>query len=1334
MKTNMNMNSKFSMAGMLSVVLLALAAPVLTADAGAASPDIYVKKDSWSATMLAMRDRYQTLLDDAPLRLSPWSATQALKAKDFGDALFPEQGVDLAAKDEKGQSLWQQHTEWTDGVAHNLPAPDSTSTYLFRTITVKADTTATVGFGSDDGIEVWLNNKKHHSNNANRGVSLDEDKVELELKAGENRLLVKIFNRSGNSGFSFNPRILPPVDVWPVFLKDYPEQTTWLKWDTEGRLMDWLGCGKSVEADKTLISRPLSALSQQGVLHQEMAKLEQDNVPANNPRWLDLYLRACQVREAKAALGRFSTVALRQAIEDLSSTYKNKYPRGAEFLKRLDALEKKVDDLRLALERGELADRKLLDDVRALQCDALLVNPLMNFERLLLVKRDNLGLPQNWQGNTSIGRHGYDAQIAVLSPVRPEGKLTPLFKPQDSAFVGDVELDFDATRMLFSMPTKDAWQVWEIKADGTGLRQLTPDIPKVDNYDGCYLPDGKVIFNSTMNIHGVPCVGGGDQVGNLCRMDADGKNVRMLCFEQDQDWYPRVLSDGRVMYTRWEYSDTPHYHSRLLMSMNPDGTGQLSLYGSNSYWPNSIFYARQIPEAPSKIIAVVSGHHGVARMGELVLFDLARGRTEANGAVQRIPGYGKKVEPVIADGLVEGSWPKFLHPYPLSEKYFIVSCKPSPTSRWGIYLVDVFDNMLCLAEEEGYELFEPIPFRARVKPAVIPDRVRPEMKEGTVNLSDVYAGPGLKGVKKGTVKALRLYSFHFGYWGIGGHANIGVDGPWDGRRIIGTVPVYEDGSANFKVPANTPIAIQPLNERGEAVALMRSWFVVMPGENASCVGCHESVNSSPLTKPSLAMRRTPSAITPWNGPERPFSFRREVQPVLDKYCVGCHDGTKSGRPDFRGDRKGDGNFDASYLALMPFVRRPGPESDFHVLTPMDYHVSTSELFQMLRKGHHNVVLDADAWSRLTTWADLNVPCHGTWGEHRGSPIGEPNALRNEYRKLYANTADNPETYPTPEPQPVAFVKPAPSAPRTAPAATADRWPFDTAEAQRRQATAGLPKELKLACGTNSNVKMDFVLIPAGEFVLGTATGTDDEYPPTRVRITKPFYMSRTEISNAQFREFNGAHDSRTIDVYAKDHTGSGPSVNQPEQPAVRVSWQEAMAFCDWFGRTAGQRCALPTEAQWEYACRAGTTTPLWFGDLTANFGPFANLADANLRGGLNTVRPWIPAIETVNDDAAIPQNVAAYQPNPWGLYNMHGNAAEWTRSLCQPYPYSDDDGRNAITGKQMGQRSVRGGSFWDRPYRATSSARRSYEPWQRVFDVGFRIILEPDAATAEKQR
>ncbi len=1319
-----------------TILVLPLSAALLMMAPDSRGAEIYVKKETWQATMLAMRARYQAQLEAAPARVGPWSVTAPLKAKGFGDALFPEQNIDLTAKDDKGRPVWRRRAEWTDGVAHRLSAPDSSATYLFRTLTVDNATTITAGFGSDDGLAVWLNGAKIHSNNASRGVTPGEDKVALALKAGENRLLVKIFNNSGDCGFYFSLGITPPADVWPALEKDFPVQAAWLKRDTGRKLETWLGSHNSVDGEKALISHPLGALDQPAALQAEVAGFEKEQVPASDSRWLDLYVRACQLREAKAGLEGINTAALRRAIEDLTRNHAGQYARGAEFLQRLEACEKQIEALKQAVSRGQMPDRKALADVLALKKEALLANPLLNFDQLLLVKRNHLGLPQNWQGNTSIGKTGYDNEIVALSPVNPEGKLKTVFKPEGSAFVGDVDLNFDGERMLFSMPAKNLWQVWEVKADGTGLRQLTPDIAKVDNYDGCYLPDGKIIFNSTMNIHGVPCVGGGDKVGNLCRMDADGKNVRMLCFEQDQDWYPRMLNDGRVLYSRWEYSDTPHYHSRLLMSMNPDGTGQISLYGGNSYWPNSIFYARQVPNAPSKIIAVISGHHGVARMGELVLFDVSRGRYEAQGAVQRIPGYGKKVEPIVADTLVDGSWPKFLHPYPLSDKYFLVSCQPTPDSKWGVYLVDIFDNLLCLHEEEGYAMLEPIPFRARTKPPVIPDRARPELAEGFVTLSDVYAGSGLKGVARGTVKALRLYSFHFGYWGIGGHANIGVDGPWDGRRILGTVPVYEDGSANFKVPANTPIAIQPLNERGEAMALMRSWFVTMPGEHASCVGCHESVNSGLPAKPSIAMLRAPSEITPWNGPARPFSFNREVQPVLDKSCVGCHDGSKPGRPDFRPGRKDGGNFDTAYVALMPYVRRPGPESDFHVLSPMEYHVSTSELFQMLRKGHYGVVLDADAWSRLTTWVDLNVPCHGTWGEHRGAPMGEVETLRDEYRKKYAATADNPEHYPVPAPAPTAFVRPAPAAPRTAPAVAAEGWPFDAAEAQSRQAAAQLPKELQYAAG---KARIDFVLIPAGEFVIGSANGAADQYPPARVRITKPFYMSRSEISNSQFNEFDPAHDSRTIDIYAKDHTGPGPSVNQPSQPVVRVSWQEAMAYCDWLSRTTGRRCTLPTEAQWEYACRAGTDTPLWFGDLTANFAPFANLADANLRGGLNTVRPWIPAIDKVNDGATVTRNTGNGRANPWGLYDMHGNAAEWTLSLYMDYPYRDDDGRNAVTGRRAdgaNQRVARGGSFWDRPARATSSSRRSYEPWQRVFDVGFRVVMteEPALASAAATR
>jgi len=116
--------------------------------------------------------------------------------------------------------------------------------------------------------------------------------------------------------------------------------------------------------------------------------------------------------------------------------------------------------------------------------------------------------------------------------------------------------------------------------DGKGLTQVTPGkYDDVDNYDACYLPDGRIIFASTRQFQGVPSVGGKADVANLFLLDRKDKSVRQLCYDQDQNWSPAVLNNGRVLFTLWEYSDTPHYFSRLLFHMNPDGTDQKAYYG-----------------------------------------------------------------------------------------------------------------------------------------------------------------------------------------------------------------------------------------------------------------------------------------------------------------------------------------------------------------------------------------------------------------------------------------------------------------------------------------------------------------------------------------------------------------------------------------------------------------------------------------------------------------------------------------------------------------------------------------------------------------------------------
>ncbi len=1357
-----NLLSRFRLAGVTVAAVLAAVTPSLGADA-AADPPYYRLHETWQATLRCSREalrKWESSHPDPPAQaygqvpgvaLSPhfWGLGPLVPPKGedaFSYAFPPESGVDL--KRAYGEGVrWRARRRWQDGVVQDLPGPDVAVTYLYRTLTAETPTTVTGYFGSDDALAVWLNGKKVVSQDVLRGPGVNQASAKLKLAAGENRLLLKIVNRRGGYGYYFSlsrrPRdaTRPPDrrdDLWRLVERDFAgaqarRQMRWERedgiWDADWPAGDFSGLAMRYLKTVPGRNRKLARLAAQVASEAGLQSVR------------EAYYRRSQLDDALASRDGHETAALRRAILDLTETFGPRYPNGREYLSRLAALEERLAGLRGPAQSGDTdAATRFAEAVAALdalRAEALLANPLLDFDRLLVVKRSqrNLGLPANWQGNCALRPNGYDNEIAVLSPVRPGGTLTTLYRPEGGKFVGDVDLHWDADRMLFSsIGTQGRWQILEVRADGTGLRQVTPgEHPDVDNYDPCYLPDGRIIFGSTRVFQGIPCVGGRNKVANLFLMNADGTGIRQLCFDQDHNWCPTVLNDGRVLYTRWEYSDTPHYFSRLLFRMNPDGTGQMAYYGSNSYWPNSLFYARPIPGHPSRVVGIVSGHHGVRRQGELVLFDPARGQKEADGIVQRVPGYGQAVEPIIRDQLVGRSWPRFLHPYALSEKYFLVACRPTQQARWGLYLVDVFDNLLLLREDPEYAFLEPVPFRKTPRPPVIPDKVDPDRKDALVYLSDIYVGEGLAGVPRGTVKALRVYAFHYAYTGMGGHIHVGIDGPWDVHRILGTVPVEEDGSAVFRVPANTPVAVQPLDAEGKALQIMRSWFVGMPGEKVSCVGCHERLSDAPPVRTTLAMRKPPAEVEPWYGPPRGFSFPREVQPVLDAHCVSCHNGKPrpGGRtiPDLsRSSKRGWRGFTPSYVALHPYVRRPGPESDYHIMPPLEYHADTSELVQMLRKGHGGVRLDEEAWDRLITWIDLNVPDHGTWSEHRGIG-GDYHRRRMECARLYAGIDLDPEAIPdAPAYEPATATAAAPrvyQAPAEAGPATCPGWPFDADEARRRQAAAAT--ETRRAIDLGGGVSMDLVLVPAGEFLMGSDDGLPDERPRSRVAIDRPFWIGACEVTNRQYGLFDPNHDSRYISHFNKDQSVRGEPANGDAQPVIRISWDRAMAFCRWLSERTGEKFTLPTEAQWEYACRAGTDTALSYGPVETDFGKLANLADAQLDSLTRRDSPdWIPSVGGVKDGAAITCPVGRYPPNAWGLHDVHGNAAEWTRTTFRPYPYDPGDGRDEPG--CAGERVVRGGSFYDRPKRCRSAFRLAYPPWQRVYNVGFRLVCEARSA------
>ncbi len=1310
-------------------------------------PSYYRLAATWQETLLLSREalcaaeRAESEAAAAPgsPQEGPWQVAGPFAAPEgataFETAFAPEPaseglGADLEAALPDGSPLWRGGPAWPDGAVQTLEAGAQAATYLLRRIDLAEARELTLYLGSDDGLTVWWNGIRVLAQDVPRVAAPNQATVAVAGRAGSNEVLLKVNNLSGGHGFYFSLTPAPGAGaaerraaLWPLLARDFPsaEAQREMLWEREDGLWneDW-----PQGEHGGLLARYAAATRGEALRERQagVASLEAARTT---------YLLSRRADAARAALEEIRPSAVRDAVADLAETFGERYPDAQSTLDRLAVLEaereRALADLAARPEEALVEAEHTRESLAALRDQALLANPLLGFEKLLVIRRrGDLGLPANWQGNSSIAPAGYDNDLAILSPVRPDGALTTRYRPEAGRFIGDLDLSFDATKLLCSIPDDNLqWQVQELPVDGGAPTRVTPnDQPDIANSDGCYLPDGRVIFCSTACVQGVPCVSGSDKVASLYLLDRASGAVRQLTFDQDHSWDPTVLPSGRVLYERWEYSDTPHYFSRLLFSMNPDGTTQTAMYGSNSYWPNSLFYVRPVPGDSSKLIAIVTGHHGERREGELTLIDPTQGEHEARGALQRIPFRGKEVEPKIEDQLVAASWPRFLHPYPLSEKYFLVSCRPTPQSDWGIYLADVFDNLVPVRIEPGAALLEPTPVLPRPTPPVVPDRANPARKDALVYIGDLYAGPGLDGVPRGSAKALRIYSPHYTYWGVGGHIHIGIDGPWDVKRILGTVPVEPDGSALFRVPANTPFAVEPLDEQGQALQLMRSWMTAMPGETLTCSGCHEPQREAVTAQRRAAAFGPVREIEPWHGPTRGFSFKREVQPVLDRYCVGCHDG--SGRAgtslDLRQgeDAQGWRGFTPSYIALHPYVRRPGPESDYHLQAPMEFGADTSELVRMLRKGHHDVRLDAQSWDRIVTWIDLNVPCHGTWSEHQPIP-GDGRERRLALRSLYAGVTEDPEAIPEMAPvQLPPAPTPVPSAPAD-PVPACDGWPF--AEDRARSLQEAEP-EVRRTVDLGGGVSMEFVRVPAGSFVVGDPDGAPDERPLALARVDRPFWVSVTEVTNAQYACFDAAHDSGYISESNKDQTRRGAPVNEPRQPVLRVSWAEAEGFCRWLGERAGLPAGLPSEAQWEWACRAGSDAPLAFGGPDADFSAFANLADRSLAGLARADSPpWMPRDDRFSDGATVTREVGSYRPNAWGLHDMHGNVSEWTRSLYRPYPYNAADGREDLAAE--GPRVVRGGSFYTRPKDARSGWRWGYLPWRKVFDVGFRVVLEP---------
>lgn len=974
-----------------------------------------------------------------------------------------------------------------------------------------------------------------------------------------------------------------------------------------------------------------------------------------------------------------------------------------------------------------------------LQKQILLDNPEFNFDSILIARYDvgtvsrnvdasKMGTQRNnWSNQTSAPREGFNGEIGVFTNLRGDMKYNRIFKPDWSTSMPDIRLHWNADRFMFTMNQKGDhhWQVYELDIDGKNLRQITDGAKEhLDFFDACYLSNGKIAVMANVGGQGVPCVNGNDQVGNLCLFDPKTKNLRRMTFDQDANWGPVMMHNGKLMYTRWEYTDLTHYFSRFVMSMNPDGTEQKALFGSGMLFPNSIFDIQPLPYHHSRFVGVISGHHGVVRSGRLFLFDPMVSRNDTSGMVHEFPYKGRRPEPIVKDGLVDNVWPQFIKPYPIDNDNFIVTGKMDAQGLWGLYLVDTHDNLVLLAEYECEGLIHATPIRKMPVPPVIPDKVKLDDKEATVFIQDIYEGEGLPNVPRGTVKQLRIMTYEYAYLKTpSNHTAQGIQSGWDMKTCLGVVPVEEDGSAIFKIPANTPISLQPLDSEGRAIQWMRSWLTGMPGEVVSCVGCHEDQNKIVIPKRVMASARNPHKMKVPEGGLRPFTFKLEIQPILDRNCVSCHNAEH--RLNFTGNRHDEfsGN-EKSYLALHPYTHRQGSEAAMKVLVSYEYHANVSPLVQLLENGHYGVKLTDKEMKAIYNWIDFNVPgkgyfdiCNDIFPDqyNRRIAMGKKyaNGVHNDWRKQMKDYAEYLEK------QNNKAVKHEYKEPK-----------FKKVKVKEFK-SEGKPERMTLNIAPG--VDINFVKVPAGTFAMGENRANSNAAPARKTKIQKSFWMSETELTNEQIRAIFPDHNSRQYDQMWKDHVHEGYPANGDKQVAIRISWNKANEYCQKLSEKTGKNIMLPTEAQWEWAAKGGTNADYWFGEKYDSFGTFENLSDKQmLQMAVSGVDPkpmkendpWYPYFtfhpkaENVDDGNMLTALPGSYKANAFGLYDMVGNVSEWTRS--DYFPASEKVGKHSVSDRKV----VKGGAWDTHPKDARAARRLAFYPWQAPYNVGMRLVIE----------
>jgi hypothetical protein len=731
-----------------------------------------------------------------------------------------------------------------------------------------------------------------------------------------------------------------------------------------------------------------------------------------------------EVADLRAQL---NVAGLRKAVCWLADTYGHEYPHAADHLARVDALARQVEAAGDDPRALEAAGAKLDELGR----EALVArHPLLRCGKILFVKRSTYQTSHYYTDYID-GCRQFGGNLCVLRLA--DGQVTELVPELADGIFGRFDLSFDGRRVVFGHKARqeDGFRIWEVGVDGRRLRQITFDPPDerlrvekyahrdltewagrpvtynhhTDDMHPCYLPDGGICFVSTRCERGILCDGPDlYTTTTLYRMSPDGENMEVLSQSPLSEASPSMMNDGRVLYTRWEYVDKADVVIKCLWAMRPDGSGSVEVFGNDVTFPDTMLHGRAVPGS-HHLFTVIGAPHMPAGAGTVIRLDLNRPIRTREPMTYLTP----KVDVRTEHGwfhLRGGRWvsdtrgPLFTDAQSLDQKFLLASCNPdreyNDPSGWGLYLIDAFGNRVLIHREEETSCWQPVLLAPRKRPPVLPAAQSSEPGEppaATVVMSDVYSG--LEGVRRGTIKYLRVMETVARPWAARRrwdgdsryqqHAVVSMNTHLHVKRLLGVVPVEEDGSAHFRVPADRNLFFQALDEDFMEVQRMRTFVNFRPGETRSCIGCHTMRKWAPPAKPVFALRRDAHEPAPQPGETAPRAiyYPTDVQPILDRHCVECHSAERTdGGLDLSGQLTE--LFSRSYENLLSkdlvkVWRENAPKTgDAAPIPPYTLGSHASRLIRLIREGHEDVRLAREDLIRLVTWVDANAPYYGSY--------------------------------------------------------------------------------------------------------------------------------------------------------------------------------------------------------------------------------------------------------------------------------------------------------------------------------------------------------------------